>query len=151
MVVLLLYFEDLCMFYKNLIVTWPVYCCGVIYLTSHNLWHFCKGVSCDNFGISFKNLCKYVNCNFLLFDWYFRCSHRRCSIKKGGVLTNFAKFTGKYLCQSLFFKNVAGLRPATLLRKRLTQMFYPWEFCEIYKNTFFTEYFWGTASNISIS
>ena len=38
---------------------------------------------------------------------------------KKGVLRNFAKFTGKYLCQSLFFNKVAGLRPATFLKKRL--------------------------------
>ena len=31
----------------------------------------------------------------------FRSSYQKCSIKKG-VLRNFAKFTGKYLCQSLF-------------------------------------------------
>ena len=35
-----------------------------------------------------------------------------CSVKKG-VLKNFAKFTGKQLCQRLF------LRPATLLKKSL--------------------------------
>ena len=34
---------------------------------------------------------------------------------------NFAKFTEKHLCQSLFFNKVAGLRPATLLKKRLWQ------------------------------
>ena len=34
-------------------------------------------------------------------------SHQRCSMKKG-VLRNFAKFTGKHLCQSLFFNKVAG-------------------------------------------
>ena len=34
------------------------------------------------------------------------------------VLTNFAEFTGKYLCQSLVFNKVAGLRPTTLLKKR---------------------------------
>ena len=28
---------------------------------------------------------------------------------KKGALRNFAKFTGKHLCQSLFFKKVAGL------------------------------------------
>ena len=28
---------------------------------------------------------------------------------KKGVLRNFAKFTGKHLCQSLFFNKVAGL------------------------------------------
>ena len=39
----------------------------------------------------------------------FRSSKRRCFAKKG-VLRNFAKFTGKHLCQSLFFNKVAGLR-----------------------------------------
>ena len=29
---------------------------------------------------------------------------------KIGVLRNFAKFTGKRLCQSLFFNKIAGLR-----------------------------------------
>ena len=38
---------------------------------------------------------------------------------KKGVLGTFAKFTGKHLCQSLIFNKVAGLRPATLLKKRL--------------------------------
>ena len=47
-----------------------------------------------------------------------RSSHRRCSVRKG-VLKNFAKFTGKHLCQSLFFNKVADLRSATLLKKRL--------------------------------
>ena len=37
---------------------------------------------------------------------------------KNGVLRNFAKFTGKHLCQRLFLNEVAGLRPATLLKKR---------------------------------
>ena len=38
---------------------------------------------------------------------------------KEGVFRNFAIFTGKHLHQSLFFNKVAGLRPATLLKKRL--------------------------------
>ena len=32
---------------------------------------------------------------------------RRCSVRKG-VVRNFAKFTGKHMCQSLFFSKVAG-------------------------------------------
>ena len=40
----------------------------------------------------------------------------RCSVKKV-FLNIFTKFTKKHLCQSLFFNKVAGLRPATLLRK----------------------------------
>ena len=38
-----------------------------------------------------------------------RRSHWRCSIKKS-VPKNFTKFTGKHLCQGLFFNKVAGLR-----------------------------------------
>ena len=38
----------------------------------------------------------------------FRGRHRRCSVKKG-ALRNFAKFTGKHLCQGLLFNKVAGL------------------------------------------
>ena len=32
----------------------------------------------------------------------YRSNHQKCSIKKG-VFKNFAKFTGKHLCQSLLF------------------------------------------------
>ena len=35
---------------------------------------------------------------------------------KKDVLKNFAKFTGKHVCQSLFLNKVADLRPATLLK-----------------------------------
>ena len=38
---------------------------------------------------------------------------------KKSVLKNFAKFTGKHLCRRHFFKKRPGLRPATLLKKRL--------------------------------
>ena len=69
------------------------------------------------------------NMVFLLkyhIDWHprkgSRSSHRGCSIRKS-VLRNFAKFTGKDLCQNLFFKKVTGLKPATLLKKR------PWRRC----------------------
>ena len=43
-----------------------------------------------------------------IFMVKFRSSHRRCSVRKG-VLRNFAKFTGKHLCQSFLFNKVAGL------------------------------------------
>ena len=64
---------------------------------------------------------------------------------KKGVLRNFTKFTGKHLCKSLFFNEVADLRPATLLKKALAQEISR-EFFEISKNTFFTEHLWETAS-----
>ena len=81
----------------------------------------------------------------------FRSNHRRCSLKKG-VQKNFAKFTWKYLCQSLFFNKVTGLKPATLLKKRrLWHKFFPFEFCEIFKKKFFTEHLHTTAFVHSLS
>ena len=47
-----------------------------------------------------------------------RSSHWRCSVKKD-VLKNFAKFTEKHLCQSLFFNKVAGLSGDFLYRTTL--------------------------------
>ena len=53
---------------------------------------------------------------------------------KNGVLKHFLKFKGKHLCHSLFFNKVAGLKPATLLKKRLVQVI-SWNICEIFKNS----------------
>ena len=65
----------------------------------------------------------------------YRSSLQWCFIKNG-ALKNFAKFTGKHLCKSLFFNKVAALNPVTLLKKTLAQVF-SCEFCEIYKNIFY--------------
>ena len=59
---------------------------------------------------------------------------------------NFAKFTGKHLCQSLFLdkvagliytslflNKVAGLRPATLSKKRLWYKCFPVNFAKIFR------------------
>ena len=50
-----------------------------------------------------------------------------------GVLRNFAKFTGKHLCQSLFFNKVAGL---SFIKKEALAQVFSSEFCEISMNTF---------------
>ena len=57
---------------------------------------------------------------------------------KKDVLRNFTKFTGKHLCQTLFFNKFAVLRPAKKKTEKetMTQVF-SCEFCEISKNTFF--------------
>ena len=65
----------------------------------------------------------------------YRSSHQRCSVKKG-VLRNFTKFTEKDLRQRLFFN---------IKKETLAQVF-SCGFCEIPKNTFFTEHLWTTAS-----
>ena len=64
-----------------------------------------------------------------------RSSHQRCSIRKG-VLRNFAKFTGKHLCQSLFFNEVAVLRHATFLKKGLWRRCFPVNFKKILRTLF---------------
>ena len=75
----------------------------------------------------------------------FRSSHRRCSVRKG-VFRDFAKFTGKYPCQSLFFNKVVDLSPATLLKKETLAQVFSCEFCKISTNTFLKEHLWVTAS-----
>ena len=72
---------------------------------------------------------------FCMLVFMSRSSHRRCSVRKG-VLRNFAKFTGKHLCQSLFFNKVAGLRPTTLLKKRLRQRCFPVNFAKFLRTPF---------------
>ena len=54
---------------------------------------------------------------------------------KKDVPKTFAKFTGKHLCQSVFFNKVAG--HATLLKKETLKQVFSCEFCKISKNTFF--------------
>ena len=44
--------------------------------------------------------------------------HHYSGVATGGVLRNFAKFTGKHLCQSTFFNKVAGLRPTVSNSKK---------------------------------
>ena len=63
---------------------------------------------------------------------------QRYSVKN--VLKNFAKFTGKHLCQSLFFNKVAGRRPATLLKKRLWRKCFPGNFAKFLRKPFLSEH-----------
>ena len=64
---------------------------------------------------------------------------------KKGVRRIFAEFTGKHLCQSLFFNKVAGDACNFIKKETLAQVLSS-EFCEFSKNTFLTEHVWATAS-----
>ena len=64
-------------------------------------------------------------------------------MKKG--VRNFRKFTGKHLCQILFFNKVAGLSPAILLKTSLWHRCFPVNFTKFLK-TVFTENLQTTAS-----
>ena len=81
----------------------------------------------------------------LLYYWLslFRSSFPEMVCKKV-VLKNFAKFTGKHLCQSLLFNEVAGLRPeaGNFIKKETLVHVFPCEFWLIFKNIFFIEHLW---------
>ena len=79
-------------------------------------------------------------------EFNFEGSHQRCFIRKG-VHRNFGKFTGKHLCQSLFFIKVSCSPEAcNFIKKETLVLVFSCEFCENCKNTFFTEHLWATAS-----
>ena len=65
-------------------------------------------------------------CLFKPFVWNsdrpFRSSQQGCSVKKG-VPRNFAKFFGKYLCQSLFFNKEA--EACNFIKKGTTHRYFP--------------------------
>ena len=65
----------------------------------------------------------------------FRNSHQSCSMKKL-ILSNFIKFIGKHLCESL----------CNFIKKGTVAQVFSCEFCEISKNAFFTEHLWTTVS-----
>ena len=58
------------------------------------------------------------------------------------VLWNIAKFTGQHLCQSVFSNIVAGLRTATLLKRRLWHRWFPVNFVKFPRTHFFIEHLW---------
>ena len=75
----------------------------------------------------------------------FRSSHRRCSVRKG-VLRNFAKFTGKHLCQGFLFNKVAGLVAKQLYWNRTSAWVFRCKFAAYFEDTFSQEHLWMTAS-----
>ena len=71
----------------------------------------------------------------------FRSSRTEVFCKKI-VLRNFAKFTGKHLCQGLFFNKVAGLTHTTLFKKRLWRRCFPVNFAKFLRAPFIIEHLW---------
>ena len=62
------------------------------------------------------------------------------------VLRNFTKFTGKHLCQSVFFNKVAGFTPVTLIKKRFWHRYFLVNFVKLPRTPFYRtlldDYFW---------
>ena len=59
---------------------------------------------------------------------------------KKGVRKNSAKSTGKQVCRSLSFNNVAGLRNANLSKKRLWHRCFVTNFTKFLRTLFFIEH-----------
>ena len=95
----------------------------------------------------------------------------KCFVKKD-VLKNFANFTGKHLCWSLFWQNTHWMWSVekvflkffqisqentcvgvslikfvkNFIKKRLQHRCFPVKFAKFFKNTYFEEHLWTTAS-----
>ena len=94
------------------------------------------------------NFCwKFLLVTLLILLWLHERLSKQLSqlLYKKSVFKIFAKFARRHLCQSLFFNKVAGLKPSTLLKNTLAQVF-SCEFCEIFKNIIFAEHLCTTAS-----
>ena len=74
-----------------------------------------------------------------------RSSHRGCSVRKG-VLRNFAKFTGKHLCQSLFLIKMQDWDLQLYLKRDSGLGVFLWNFRHFWEHlfyrTFLGECFW---------
>ena len=65
---------------------------------------------------------------------------------KKGVLIIFAKFTGKHLCQCLFFNKVAGVSLQLYSKRDFDTNVFLW-ILRIFKNTYFKEHLRTTVSD----
>ena len=68
------------------------------------------------------------------FDYVFRSSHRRCFVKN--VFLEMSQNLQKNICARVFFNKVAGLRPATLFKKRLWHKCFPGNFAKFLRTPF---------------
>ena len=68
-----------------------------------------------------------------------KCHRSTCSqvFFKISVLKNFATFKGQHLRWESIFKNVAGVQ---LYEKKTSAHVFSYEYCQIFKNTYFTEH-----------
>ena len=77
--------------------------------------------------------------------WFYNTTYRKSRLElfcKNDVLKNFAKFTGKHLCYSLFLNKVAGLSLAALSKKRLWYRCFPVNFGKFSRALFYIKYLW---------
>ena len=110
------------------------------YIKSWPLLFFSQVGMLDRCSYNIKIWYKYLALFTFFSGFIIRSSHRRCSVRK--VLRNFGKFTGKHLCQSLLLNKVAGLSPATFLKKRLWHRCFPVSFVKSLRTPFLQNTSW---------
>ena len=104
--------------------------------TSHGRFKLTDDKSYKMFTRIEQFICTFLFLNIGRFQWLIsEAVVRRCSVKKG-VRRNFTKFTGKHLCQRLFFNKVSGLRPAALLKKSLWHRCFTANFARFSRTSF---------------
>ena len=104
---------------------------------------FCSNVNTINKSM----ISHYISVIFFCVSITCRSSRPYVFCKKD-VHRNFTKFTGKHLCQSLFFNKVAAcrvsflikLQPATLLKKKFWHRCFPVNFAKILRTPFLTDH-----------
>ena len=69
---------------------------------------------------------------------------QRCSVKK--VFLEIPQNSQENTCARVFFFNKVADQACNFIKKETLAQVISCEFCEISKNTFFTEHFWTTAS-----
>ena len=76
-----------------------------------------------------------------------RSNHRRCSVRKG-VLGNFAKFTGKHLCQILFLIRLQAWGLQLYLKRSSGTDVFLWILRDFQEHLFYRtppgQWFWST-------
>ena len=92
---------------------------------------------------------RYILKNFANFTRKHLCRSPFSNKAAEGVLKNFAKFIRKYLCQCPFWIKLQASAleiSCNFIEKETLAQVLSCEFREIFKNTFFKEHFWATAS-----
>ena len=78
----------------------------------------------------------YVYDKCIICSKTFRSSLAKMFCKKG-VLKSLSKYTGKYLCQTLFLFNKVSDNTCNFIKKETLAQVFSYEFCGIFKNIFF--------------
>ena len=89
-------------------------------------------ISCVQ-GILVKHL--WTDCWIVFLLLILKSRHQRPSVKKG-ALKNFANFTGKHLCWSLFSIKLQGRRPATFLKRDSNTGVFPVKFLKLVRKMY---------------